>query len=96
MKKALSIITNKYFIAPAFMLVWLCFFDDATLLTQNDRLNQLKNLEKKKAYYQKEIIQAELELKAIEQSNEAIEKFAREKYLMKKPGEDIFILVPNK
>ncbi|MFY8090548.1 MAG: FtsB family cell division protein [Chitinophagaceae bacterium] len=94
MKKAIKIITNKYFIAPAFMLVWLCFFDDVTLLDQKERLSQVKTLEKKKEYYIKEIAQANLELKAIEQSSEAIEKFARERYLMKKPGEDIFILTP--
>ncbi len=96
MKKAISILTNKYLIAPTFMLVWICFFDDVTIFTQNDRLNQLKQLENKKNYYQKEIIQANIELKAIEESQEAIEKFARERYLMKKPGEDIFVLIPTK
>jgi cell division protein FtsB len=65
-----------------------------TLLDQKERLSQVKTLEKKKEYYIKEIAQANLELKAIEQSSEAIEKFARERYLMKKPGEDIFILTP--
>lgn len=75
-----------------FLAVWVLFFDDMDYFTQRDRLAELNKLNQKKAYYLKEIETAKQELADIKNSDEALEKFAREKYLMKKNGEDIYII----
>ncbi len=81
---------NKYFLLLMFFFAWLTFFTNRDILT-NYRLQKIVNsLEEDKEYYTKKIEEAEQE--RLEQ-NVNKEKFAREKYYMKKPGEDVFIYV---
>ena len=92
MKKISSIITNKYFLATGFFVVWMLFFDMKDVSTQWDRRQELKKLEQKKHYYEQEITKAKKELSDLQNSPAALEKFARERYMMKKNGEDVFII----
>jgi cell division protein FtsB len=92
MKKWFLILTNKYLIVLLFIIVWVLFFDEADYFSQRSRLVDLYKLNQKKEYYKKEIETAKQELADIQNNNEALEKFAREKYLMKKDGEDVFII----
>jgi cell division protein DivIC len=91
-KKIVKFISNKYAFMLLFLMVWIAFFDDSDLITQNLRLRQLHKLTIKKKYYETEIEIAKKELNVLQSNNEVIEKFAREKYLMKKDGEDVFII----
>ena len=75
-----------------FLVVWVLFFDENDSITQKGRLNELSILNKKKNYYKSEIETAKQELSDIQNNDDALEKFARERYLMKKEGEDIFII----
>jgi cell division protein FtsB len=54
---------------------------------------QISQLEDQKEFYleKKEKIKAERE--ELVSNSELLEKFAREKYLMKKPTEDIYVIV---
>ncbi|MBW0162047.1 MAG: septum formation initiator family protein [Sediminibacterium sp. Gen4] len=92
MKKLTSIITNKYFLAGGFFVVWMLFFDQRDFFQQRERNAELKKLEAKKQYYLDEINKTQQELNDIQSNPAALEKFARERYLMKKDGEDIFII----
>lgn len=92
MKKLTSIITNKYFLAGGFFVVWMLFFDQRDFFQQRERNAELKKLEAKKKYYLDEINKTQQELNDIQSNPAALEKFARERYLMKKDGEDIFII----
>lgn len=92
MKKLTSIITNKYFLAGGFFVVWMLFFDQRDFFQQRERNAELKKLEAKKQYYLDEINKTQQELNDIQSNHAALEKFARERYLMKKDGEDIFII----
>jgi cell division protein FtsB len=93
MKKIILYITNKYLISALFLIVWVLFFDENDYFrTQKSRLNDLATLTKKRAYYVKEIETSQQELSDIQNNDDALEKFARERYLMKKNGEDIFII----
>jgi cell division protein FtsB len=92
MKKVFRIITNKYLLTLLFLIAWVLFFDEMDYFIQKERLSELNKLNIKKAYYKKEIETAQQELSDIKNNKEALEKFAREKYLMKKDGEDIFII----
>ena len=92
MKKWISFFTNKYLLSFLFLVVWVLFFDENDSITQKGRLNELSILNKKKNYYKSEIETAKQELSDIQNNDDALEKFARERYLMKKEGEDIFII----
>ena len=92
MKKVLSILTNKYLLVSAFFVVWMLFFDRRDFFEQRDRTTELKKLESKKKYYEQEIEKARKELDELQNDPAALEKFAREHYLMKKDGEDIYLI----
>lgn len=96
MKAALKILFNKYVLSMVFLLAWLVFFDETDFFTQQERLSYLNKLNKKKQYYTAEIAIAKQDLSQLENNDEAVEKFARETYLMKKDGEDIFIIETTK
>ena len=92
MKKAASFLTNKYLLVSAFVVVWVLFFDQRDFFQQREKLGELKKLETQKKYYQQEIEKARKELTDIQHNPAALEKLARERYLMKKDGEDIYII----
>ena len=72
--------------------VWMCFFDQRDIFNTLDQKKKLKALDGKKHYYETEIKNAKQDLSDLQNSSAALEKFARERYLMKKDGEDIFII----
>ena len=92
MKKITKILTNKYVLAGAFFLVWMLFVDQRDFFQQRERKAELEKLEAKKRYYQTEIDKARKTLTDLQTDPAALEKFARERYLMKKDGEDIFTI----
>ena len=92
MKKVFTILTNKYLVAFSFFVVWMLFFDQRDYFQQRDRQEELKKLETKKRYYVQEIEKTKKELTDLQNNPAALEKFAREHYLMKKDGEDLYII----
>ncbi len=92
MKKIATIITNKYLVASVFFVVWMLFFDQRDYFQLKERQSELQKLEAKKRYYVQEIEKAKKELQDLQNNPAALEKFAREHYLMKKDGEDIYII----
>ena len=83
---------NKYLLAGIIFLVYLAFIDDRDLLANYRRHQQLKDLEKSAAYYQQEIQKTKNELNQLKTDAATLEKYAREKYLMKRDNEDIYII----
>lgn len=57
---------------------------------------KVKQLEKERDYFSQEIAVINTEIKEITTNPKALEKFAREKYLMKRDNEDIFVIVEQK
>jgi cell division protein FtsB len=82
---------NKYVFAAVVFAVIIVFFDNHNLISRIETTVKIKQLEKEKAFYQKEIQENKQKINDL-QSNENLEKFAREQYLMKKDNEDIFIV----
>ena len=72
--------------------VWILFLDTNNLINLYKNKKELNNLKDKKAYYQSEIEKMKLEKEVIFNNKESIEQYAREKYLMKKENEDIYII----
>ena len=84
---------NFYFITGMLFLFWMLFLDANDLYTQYRLRSQLKNLNQEKEYYLKKIDEVQLEREQLLTDTEALEKFAREKYLMKKETEDLYVIV---
>lgn len=84
-----------YFLAGLAFLVWMCVFDSNDLLKQYEIYQKWRELQNDKEYYLTEIEKVKKDRTELMSSPELLEKFAREKYIMKRPGEDVFILVPQ-
>lgn len=83
---------NKYFLTLTGFVVWLLFFDHNDFFTQLERQGELRQLNKGKAYYSEQIEEIKKASSAILESPE---RAAREKYMMKKDNEDLFIIDEN-
>lgn len=84
---------NKYSITIMLFAVWMLFFDQHNMISQFELKAELYQLESDKAYYQAEIESIREDLDELLSDNEKLEKFAREKYFMKKENEEIFFFV---
>ncbi len=89
-----SFLKNKYFLATASFAVWILFFDRNDILTQIGRGEELTSLQKSKKYYTEQIAQESKTSEELRSNPAIIEKFARERYLMKRENEDLFIIQP--
>jgi cell division protein DivIC len=87
-------IKNKFFIAFAVFCVVVFFLDKNDLFTQLERSKELKELVQSKEFYTKEIATERADLEGLKSDPAVMEKYAREKHLMKRDNEDLF-LVPE-
>lgn len=85
-------IRNKYCVTAAAFLIWIAFMDSKNLISQYQLQSEVNKLEGQKAFFQQEIDKTKKEQEELLSSPEKLEKFAREKYLMKKDDEDLFII----
>ena len=82
---------NKFVISFLVFLTWMTFFDENSFISTIENRIKLAELEDERDHYLKEIAQSTDDLKLLQNNQELLEKFARERYLMKKENEDIFI-----
>ena len=90
LKKIPAPLRNKYFICLAAFFAWMIFFDKQDVLTQYRLHNSLMQLEADKQFYEQKVKEVTVETQAMIRDKE---KFAREKYYMKKANEEVFIIV---
>jgi cell division protein DivIC len=83
---------NFYFITGLCFTVWLTFLDSNDLISRFKMGAKLRSLENEKEYYQQKVAEVEKDRVELMTNKELLEKFAREKYLMKKESEDIFVI----
>ena len=83
---------NKYSIAIFLFIIWIVFFDNYNLIKQYKIKKNIKELEENKLFYSNEIEKDSIEYKELLNNKEERERFAREKFLMKKENEDIYII----
>jgi len=84
---------SYYFLLGIVFLFWMLFIDNNDFLSQYKLTRQLRNFEQEKAYYTNKIEEVEKERQELLSNQVLLEKFAREKYLMKKKSEDIYVIV---
>ncbi|RTY90283.1 septum formation initiator family protein [Flavobacterium sp. GSP27] len=84
-------LSNKYVWVLLFFSSWMIFLDNYSYFDHRILDKQIKDLEDNAEYYKDEIKKDKENIKQLNNS-EQIEKYAREKYYMKKDSEDIYII----
>ena len=84
---------NFYFITAVIFILWITLLDSNNLIARFQLSSKLGSLENEKEYYEQKIVEVEKDRDELFGDHESLEKFAREKYLMKKESEDIYIVV---
>jgi cell division protein DivIC len=100
LKKLPRAFRNFYVVASVIFLTWMIALDSNNLIARYQLGSKLGSLEdekeyyeEKKEYYEEKITEVQKDHDELFGDKESIEKFAREKYLMKKESEDIFVIV---
>lgn len=85
---------RKFYIFTGFgFVIWMLFFDANDLRSQARNWWKLRELEQEKVFYQDQMAITKVEQKEVLGNQRLRIKYAREKYLMKKRNEDVFVLV---
>ncbi len=87
--------TNRFVLATLFFIVWLLFFDTYAFYDHRVIDKEKKKLDNNKEYYQTEINNDDKNIKKLYRKEE-VERYAREKYYMKRENEDIYIIDSDK
>ncbi len=90
-KSWFKFISNKYIWVLLFFSTWMIFLDNYSYFDHRILNKQIDELENNKKYYQEEIKKDQEKIKQLK-NPEQIEKYAREKYYMKKDSEDIYLI----
>lgn len=88
-----SLLLNKYVFTLFVFAVWMTFFDQNNFIRQYNRIHELNSAKGKMSYYIEETQLANEQLVKLKSDMQALEKFAREEYYMKKPNEDVFVIL---
>jgi cell division protein DivIC len=83
---------NKYILALTVFAVLMLFIDHNDIFNQLDRTRQLNDLLASKKFYQQQIDQTKKNLADLQNNSAALEKYAREKFLLKRDNEDLFVV----
>jgi cell division protein FtsB len=86
-------LTNRYALTGVVFLVWILFLDQNNIVNQLQYRMDLNELEGEKEFYVDEIEKTNMDLEELKSNPKTLEKFAREKYLMKKDNEELFVIV---
>ena len=92
MKKLTYIFANKYLVTSIAFAIWMLFFDRNDFILQSKRIHELNKLQESEKAMALQITSTRKELKLLKTNPETLEKYAREKYMMKKDNEDLFII----
>jgi cell division protein DivIC len=86
-----AIFSNRYLLATTAFVVWVVFFDDSNFFIQHQRKSELDELNKKIEYYKTQVTETKQELSNLQNDPVMLEKYAREKYFMKRANEEVFV-----
>jgi len=89
----LKFFINKYFLTTVVFLVWLVFFDSNNILTNMRTRDKLNGLRKDKKFYIDEVKKDSILVQKLLYDTLELERYARERYLMKKDNEDVYLVI---
>jgi len=84
---------NKYVLTILFFLLWIILLDSNNLISRFRDMRKLSRLKSDREYYLNKIEEESRKLRELKTDNDNLEKFAREQYRMKKPDEDLYIIM---
>jgi cell division protein FtsB len=96
MKRLVDLLKNKFFLVTVVFVAWMIFLDKNDLYSQYTKHKQVVELQKQRDFLLKQTTQVTTDLDELTTNKQKLEKFAREKYLMKKDNEDVFVIVHKK
>lgn len=93
LEKVPAIFRNKYLLTVLIFVIWLILLDSNNLISRYKELRELQKLKADREYYMNRIEVDKRKLHELKTDNNNLEKFAREQYRMKKPDEDLYIIL---
>lgn len=94
-KKVWHLLGNKYVLATIFFVVIFCFVDQNSVLVSSKLRRQVRQLHKEEAALYTDYQSDSIEAQSLKNDREAIERYGRENYYMKRANEDIFIITSD-
>jgi len=91
-----SAFRNKYILTIIIFIIWLLLLDSNNLIARYKEMRVLHNLKRNREYYMQKIEADKKKLNELKTDDQNLEKFAREQYRMKKPDEDLYIVLTPK
>jgi cell division protein DivIC len=88
-----AVFRNKYILTILIFFIWLLLLDSNNLVARYKDMRELHKLRKDKEYFIQKIDDDKRKLKELRTDDHNLEKFAREQYKMKKPDEDLYIIL---
>ncbi len=88
----IRVLRNPIFIMTVLFTVWMIFFDGNGYFNQKVQKEKAEALREQGEFYETEVEKLKGNIKSMEEDPEALEKFARENYMYKKKGEEIYII----
>ncbi len=93
--KKYPILKNRYAYVGLAFVIWITFLDQNNLFQQYKTYQELKRMEEKEVFLDEEIEKNKQMVEKLNTSPEELEKYARERYWMKRDNEDLFIILPD-
>jgi cell division protein FtsB len=84
---------DKYLLTLIIFILWILLLDSNNLISRYREMKNLKSLKSEKEYYVRRIEEDKRKLYELKTDDRNLEKFAREQYRMKKPDEDLYIIL---
>jgi len=92
MRRVFRLFTNKYLLATVAFAVWMIFFDQNDVASIRARKKKLAETEAAIQRMEAEAAAMDAEAKSRQTDPRALETFARERYRMKRDGEDLYVI----
>lgn len=94
--KIWKFVKNKYVAATLIFLVFFCFLGEFNLMVSGRLHQEVRQLHEEEAALKESIKQDSIQANSLKGNKEAIERYGRENYYMKRVDEDIFVVETGK
>lgn len=91
-KKILKIPGLKYLVVLLIFAIYMVFIDDYSVVATSRLKRQVRQLHAEERELREAIVEDSLRAVEIADNPEAVERYGRENYYMKRPDEDIFVV----
>lgn len=82
---------TKYIVTLFFIILIVGFVDDNSILNRQERIQEIEKLQEEIAILKSQYEEDTKQLKSLDNYDNVV-RLARERYLMKRPNEDVFVI----